>query len=109
MTQLELRDKVFPHFERWIDMLIGQKGPRLPILKNRLVAAMVGAAYRLNVDAKALSEQQWTNIVEFVRRPQAVAQKYEVEWPVSKGRWDGKKGYRAQLEPASRILSKLIQ
>lgn len=103
----EMRDEFFPHFQRWIASLLGQKGPSLPVSKHRIVAAIIGAAYRAKVDARKFSEQQWTNVVEFVRRPQELAKKLEHEWPVSKGRWDGMKGYRVQMEAAQAIILKI--
>ena len=69
MTFQEVRDGFFPYFESWIDLLLGQKGTSLPVSKHRIVAALIGAAYKTKVDPKTLTEQQWTNIVEFVRRP----------------------------------------
>lgn len=100
-----MRDKFFPYFERWIDILLGQKGTSLPVSKHRMVAAVIGAAYRANVDVESLSEQQWTNIVEFLRKPQELSKKLGSDWPASKGRWDGQKGYRAQIDTVHRIVA----
>jgi len=107
METNELRERFFPHFGEWIEFLLGQKGISIQVPKNRLVAALIGAAYDANVRASSLSDQQWTNVVEFVRRPQDVARRLAFEWPVSKGRWDGKKGYRAQLQAARDAIGKL--
>jgi hypothetical protein len=73
------------------------------------VAVLIGAAYRAGVDPTKFTEQQWTNVVEFVRRPSDIAKKLGTEWPLSKGKWDGQKGYRAQLEAAYAIVGKLNQ
>ena len=109
MTFDEVRDKFFPHFEDWINLLIGQKGVSLQLQKHRTVAAIIGAAYRGHVDLNSLNEQQWTDIVEFIRKPTEIARKIGCEWPASKGRWDGLKGYRAQMEAAYTIVTKLAQ
>jgi len=103
----QMRNKFFPNFDRWIEVLLGQKGTSLPVTKHRLVSSLIGAAFRSNVDPGTLNEQQWTNIVEFVRRPQDLAKKLGYEWPLSKGRWDGKKGYRVQMNVAHSIISKI--
>jgi hypothetical protein len=105
----QMRDSFFPSFERWILLLLGQKGPSLPVTKHRTVAVLIGAAYRAGVDPTIFTEQQWTNVVEFVRRPSDIAKKLGIEWPLSKGRWDGQRGYRAQLEAAHAIVAKLNQ
>jgi len=58
-------------------------------------------------DAAGLNEQQWTNIVEFIRKPTEIAKSLGCEWPASKGRWEGLKGYRAQMEAAHAIMAKI--
>ncbi len=103
----EMRDSFFPHFETWIDLLIGQKGPSLNVTKHRIVSALIGAAYRARIDPNALSEQQWTNVVEFIRRPQDIVKKLGCDWPQSKGRWDGQRGYRAQMDAANTIVTRI--
>jgi hypothetical protein len=107
MTFEEIRDKFFPHFELWINELIGQKGVSIQLQKHRTVASVIGAAYRRNIDAAKLTEQQWTNIVEFIRKPTEFAKKIGFDWPASKGRWDGAKGYRAQMNAAADIVEKI--
>lgn len=107
MTLEEMRDRFFPYFQDWVDKLLGEKGTSLNVTKHRTVAALIGAAYANDVDLHKLNEQQWTDAVEFVRRPQVVAQKFGLTWPLSKGRWDGDRGYRAQLEAARNIVAKL--
>jgi hypothetical protein len=107
MTFDEMRDKFFPYFEQWIKLLLGQKGSSLPVNKHRMVAALIGAAYVRKVDSKKLSEQQWTDIVEFIRRPTEMAKTKGLDWPLSKGRWDGQKGYHAQLKAAGDVIVKL--
>jgi hypothetical protein len=104
----EMRDSFFPYFANWIKLLIGQKGPSIEVTKHRTVAAVIGAAYRANIDAAALNEQRWTDVVEFVRKPGEGAKILDCEWPVSKGRWDGQKGYRAQMEAAYTIIRRLV-
>jgi hypothetical protein len=105
----EMRDKFYPDFERWIAMLLGQKAPNLAVSKHRISAAVIGAAYSIGLSPTGLGDQQWTNIVEFIRRPQELAKTVGCTWPVSKGRWDGKKGYKVQLEAATDIIRKLTQ
>jgi hypothetical protein len=107
MTYEEMRDNFFPYFANWVDRLLGEKGTSLNVTKHRTVAALIGAAYINKVDVDKLTEENWTDAVEFVRRPQTVAQKFGFTWPLSKGRWDGDRGYRAQLETARRIVAKL--
>jgi len=109
MTVDEMRDRFFPESERWIAMLLGQKAPNLAVSKHRISAAVIGAAYSIGLSPTSLGDQQWTNIVEFIRRPQDLAKTVGCTWPVSKGRWDGQKGYKVQLEAAAEIVRKLAQ
>jgi hypothetical protein len=104
----EMHSKFLPYYMGWIDVLLGQKGSNLPVTKHRTVSAMIGVAYKQKMAVNGLGEQQWTNIVEFIRRPTEIAGKVNVYWPVSRGRWDGKKGYRAQLDAAHAIILKLV-
>jgi hypothetical protein len=109
MTFQEMRDRFFPYFELWIGLLLGQKGVNLPVSRHRMVAAVIGAAYQNHIDTNSLSNQRWTNLVEFVRRPQDISAKFGEVWPVSKGRWDGAKGYRAQITTAQTVVQKLCE
>jgi hypothetical protein len=62
----------------------------------------------LRSNARAVEgDQQWTDTVELARRPQDLAKKYECDWPVSKGRWEGEKGYRAQMETAQTVVARI--
>jgi len=108
MSYSEISTVFFPHFQSWFGALIGRQGISLPVSKHRIVASLIGAAYSLKLAATTLDDAKWTNIVEFVRRPQDGAKKLDCEWPVSKGRWDGKRGYRAQFECAVEVLRKLV-
>ena len=107
MTLPDLRDSFFPYFEKWVGLLLGQKGTSIAVSKHRIVAAIIGAAFNSKVNPTTLVAQQWTNIVEFVRRPQEIAKKLNCDWPVSKGRWDGQKGYRAQMVAAHKIIQSI--
>jgi hypothetical protein len=107
MTLPDMRESFFPYFAKWIGLLLGQHGPSLAVSKHRIVAAIIGAAFHSKVDPEKLDSQQWTNIVEFVRRPQEIAKRLNCDWPVSKGRWDGQKGYRAQMAAARKIVKSI--
>jgi hypothetical protein len=100
----EIKDKFFPFFEKGLSLILGKYGPNLPVTKNRIIAAIIGSVYRANKDLSAISEKQWGPIIEFIRRPQEIAPKFRCQWPASKGRWDGLKGYKAQFEAAHRFV-----
>ncbi len=108
MTFDEMHAQFFPYFEKWIGVLIGQKGTSLPVTKHRIVASLIGAAYRTRVDPSGLTDQQWTDVVEFVRKPQDLAKKLGTEWPLSKGRWDGKRGYKVQMQAARAVIERIL-
>jgi Protein of unknown function DUF262 len=105
-TAHELKSRVFPAFATWIEEL-GAKGPSLDVRKHRTVASIIGASYRAGIEPGLFSAAQWTKAVEFIRRPTETATAMGIEWPQSKGRWDGAKGHRAQLEAASQIAAKI--
>ncbi len=104
----EIRDQFFPFFQECIGYFLGQKGPNLSVTKQRILSAVIGVMYSLSVNAANLSEQRWTNLVEFVRRPQDLADRFQVQYPQSKGRWDGTKGYKAQLVATKEIVREIV-
>lgn len=101
-TAHDLRQSFFPYFAYWIAEL-GAKGPSLDVRKHRTVASIIGASYRMGINVVAFTGPQWTKAVEFIRRPTEGAIALGIDWPQSKGRWDGAKGHRAQLEAASAL------
>jgi hypothetical protein len=107
LTYDRIRKDFFPHFERMIALLLGRNGPSLPVTKHRLVATAIGASFAAGVDPAGLGEDQWTDLVEFVRSPTEVAQRLGFDWPQSKGRWDGNKGHRAQFETAHKLVARI--
>lgn len=108
MPYSEMNDRFFPTFENWIGYILGQKGINLPVTKHRIVAGVIGAAYALSVDPAKLDEQQWTNIIEFMRRPQELSARLNMAYPQSRGRWDGNKGYNVQLNAVKNIVEKIV-
>jgi uncharacterized protein DUF262 len=101
----KMQSTFFPFFAAWITKL-GAYGSSLDVRKHRTVASMIGAAFRRNVGPK-LSMDQWGQIVEVIRRPTECGSTLGIDWPQSKGRWDGRKGHRAQMEAASAIMAKI--
>ena len=75
---------------------------------GRPIAALIGAAYARGVPTSKLTDNNWGYVVEFVRGPQETAKAFEVAWPKSKGRWDGAKGYKAQLVATMEVLAKIL-
>ena len=107
-TADELRGRFFPYFAGWIAEL-GAKGPSLDVRKHRTVASLIGAAYRGRVDINGFGPAQWTKAIEFIRRPSETALMLGVDWPQSRGRWDGAKGNRAQFEAASALIARIAE
>lgn len=105
-TAEEMRGNVFPYFAAWIAEL-GINGPSLDVRKHRTVASLIGASYRVGADINAFGAEQWTKAVEFIRRPVECAAALGVEWPQSKGRWEGAKGHRAQFEAAAALAARI--
>lgn len=106
ITFADMRDRFFPVFQTWIAKL-GAMGPSLDVRKYRTVAALIGASFREGIATQTWTRDQWGRAVEFIRRPTETQSTFGVEWPQSKGRWDGVKGYRAQMEAACQILRRI--
>jgi Protein of unknown function DUF262 len=104
----QMRDEFFPCFQGWIAHL-GASGPSLDVRKNRTVASLIGASFRERVDYKEFDKDTWGRVVEFIRKPTEKSAQYGIEWPQSKGRWDGGKGYRSQLEAACALVKAIAK
>jgi hypothetical protein len=103
----ELQQRMFPYFARWVERLACY-GPSLSVQKNRMMATTIGLAYRLRIDADAMSVDDWGRAIEFIRRTMEVSAAAGENWPQSRGRWDGPKGHRAQFEIAEKVVKKIL-
>ena len=108
MPLAEIKDKFFPYYERWLLELVARQAPNLPVTKNRMISQVIGSGYTIGLDTGTVSKAAWTGIAEFIRRPQEGAKAVGIEWPQSKGRWDGQKGYRAQFDAIRETLKKIV-
>lgn len=102
-----IQGKFFPFYESWINNILNRQIPNLSITKHRLASSVVGAAFALDLAVDKLTPKQWTKLEDFIRRPQDAAKSHGVDWPQSKGRWDGQKGYRAQFDAIKSIVRKI--
>jgi hypothetical protein len=99
----------YPLFSEWIVNLLGRQSPNLPVSKHRMVSQVFGAIYAQGIRLPNLRKRSWEKIVDFIRRPSDVSADSGIDWPSSKGRWDGKKGYRAQFEAIHVMVKKICQ
>jgi hypothetical protein len=104
----EMRDKFFPHFQSWIDFFLRQAGQSLSVGKHRLLGCVIGVLYKAGKAPTDVLPDLSSEIVNFIRSPRALAAKYGVPWPESKGRWLGEKGYNAQFQAAYNLLAKIL-
>jgi Protein of unknown function DUF262 len=104
----ELRERFFPFFASWLHTLLS-KGSSISVSKHRVVAGVIGAAYALGIASLEIDENRWGDLVEFVRAPRVRAQFLGIAFPASKGRWDGQRGYGAQLAAIREVLQKILQ
>jgi hypothetical protein len=102
-----MRDRFFPYFQHLLKLIVGRNGPSLDLRAHRRVAGAIGAAYRADLNPDRLAAQQWTNLVEFIRRPNDLAKDLGFDWPVSKGRWEGDRGYYKQMQITQKIVAKI--
>ena len=103
----ELKTGFFPHFQTWIDFLLRRAGSSLPVTKHRIVACVIGASYSSRKGPDSLKQPDGVQILEFIRSSRNVASKFGLDWPESKGRWIGPRGYKAQFDAAEKIVAHL--
>jgi hypothetical protein len=104
----EMQHDYFPHFEAFTNYLWSMAAPRLNVQKHRTAASVIGAAYREKIPPEKITKNQWGKISEFIRHASDGKNNYGIDWPQSKGRWDGKTGYHVQMKAACRILKKIV-
>ena len=107
MSLEEMQNRFFPHFQEWVDFLLRREGSSLPFTKHRLVGSVIGAAYRDKLSAQRLIQRQATEVIAFIRSPRDIAKKFKIDWPESKGRWVGQRGYEVQFQAACEIVKHL--
>jgi hypothetical protein len=107
MRTEEIRDEFFAYFQKWVDFLLRRAGSSIPVSRHRIVGTVIGGAYPHRIHPENLREPNGSEIAAFIRSPRDVAKSYMVDWPESKGRWGGLRGYRAQFAAAAKIVSHL--
>lgn len=105
-TFQEIRDEFFPFFAHAIHALIGIRGVSIRVTKHRLVSAVIGAAYSIGIRSIEQSTQ-WAKVMSFIRDPTVFSAGVGIEYPQSKGKWDGRKGYHSQMLTIRKILLKI--
>ena len=104
----EMRDHYFPHFQAFVGRLLSESR-KVSLAKYRLVGTIIGAMYRIEVSPHDLSLTQWSTLVEFLLKPRDCAPMLRVEWPESKGRWLGPRGYAEQMDAAVNIVKAIVR
>lgn len=79
--------------------------PGIGVDKARKLAIVLAALAQNNRDP---SSDQWGQIENLLSRPTLTAQQLGVFLPLSKGKWTGQKGQRAQIEAYFSIITKII-
>lgn len=102
----EIRDGFFPFFAQAIQAFIGIRGVSIRVTKHRLVAAVIGAVYSMGIRT-INQEPEWAKVMAFIRDPSGFAERVGIEYPQSKGKWDGRKGYHSQMLTIRRVLKKI--
>lgn len=104
----EMKDRYFPHFQRFVARLLSGNR-KISLAKYRLVGTIIGAMYRQGVGVNDINNNGWSMLTEFLLKPRDCAPLLRVEWPESKGRWLGPRGYAQQMEAATKIVRAIAE
>ena len=104
----QIRGSVFPLFEASVDYFLRLAGVSLSLGKHRLIANVIAALYRAGANPKDLAPEKADKIVAFIRSPRDIAKTLGLNYPTSKGRWLGDKGYSAQFAAAFNVVQRII-
>ncbi len=104
----EIRDRFTPHFQQMFQSIAGVYATSTRVTKYRTVATVIGAAYAAEIEAELLVPKDWAKIAKFVNAPSDAAKSVGIDFPQSKGRWDGLRGYKAQLIAVREALKRLL-
>lgn len=102
---LEVMKKWFADFERWFFIIKAAKIPSLPLNSSRKLAFFIAAAAETIGNPDAVTEPQWEQIQFFLTAgPNAIEEKFSIDYPIAKGRWPGQK---LQIEKTYSICRKI--
>ena len=105
-------EKDFENFVTWIEAILGSAMSGVSVDKYKQTALLIGAAVELELDAKALSNDVWDAIGEFIRAPRRAGTEWLEEkggYPEPRGRWKGTRGQNAQCDMAKLLLSNIVE
>lgn len=99
----QIRDELFPFFQGWIEKTVAAS-TALGVSKHRTLAAVIGAAWRLNLDYVKVGDEIIGELSQFIKSPMHYSKSLDVYYPKSRGRWSGLGGYSKQMESTQQIV-----
>ena len=58
---------------------------------------------------KSITDTQLGYLEELIREPRKASQRYNLEMPEAKGKWEGNKGLKAQISTYFQIVDKIMK
>ena len=103
----ELQKSIFPSFANWFYTLRCGLQNNIVVNKYRRIAFLMAALS--NYSHKKVTDRQMGYLEELIREPRKASQRYNVEIPEAKGKWEGKKGLKAQIITYFHIVDEILK
>jgi hypothetical protein len=106
----ELSEIYFPTFRKWWFHMRNQCVSQVNVSKYRSVALLIhGMDMQFGGDPSNLSDSQWGELGKFISATRNSAIGLNVDFPEPKGRWNGDRGQRAQLDAFDKVAAAIKQ
>jgi len=100
----EMATNFFPQFLEWWHGMRLQCSGQVNVNKYRSVALLIPGLVDTFKVTK-LSDAQWGWVGRFIAGARDTAEKLEIDFPESKGRWTGSRGQRRQLDAYGEVAA----
>lgn len=103
----ELQSSLFPIFANWFYLLrLGLQGAII-VNNYRRIAFLMAALSKF--PHKDVADKQLGLLDELIKQPRKAKKRFRTEIPEAKGRWDGKKGLKAQISAYFQIVDRIMK
>ena len=103
----DLQKSIFPAFANWFYTLRSGLQNSIVVNKYRRIAFLMAALS--NYSHKKVIDTQLGYLEELIREPRKASQRYNVEIPEAKGKWEGNKGLKSQIITYFQIVDEIMK
>lgn len=110
LPSMEQLEDYFKQFAKWIKYILSRGLTGINVDKDKQLALFIAGVVELELSPTSFSERQWNLAGRFIRSPRATSQEIfgdDDSYPEPRGRWNGAKGQKVQLDKAVEFVKKI--